>query len=65
MRARRFVPAVVLLVAGAVVLVAGGGSVTGDAVAMVLLGVGAVLAVAAVFYEVGSSEDRDRQSGRT
>jgi hypothetical protein len=32
---------------------------------MVLLGVGAVLAVAGVFYEIGASEDRDRRSGRT
>jgi pyridoxal biosynthesis lyase PdxS len=63
MRARRFIPALVLLVAGAVVLAAGGGSVTADAAAMVLLGVGAVLAVAGVFYEVGASEDRDRRSG--
>jgi hypothetical protein len=64
MRARRFFPAVALLVAGTIVLVAGGGSVAGDAAAMVLLGVGAVLAVAGVFYEIGASEDRDRRSGK-
>jgi hypothetical protein len=64
MRARRFVPAVALLVAGTIVLVAGGGSVAGDAAAMVLLGVGAVLAVAGVFYEIGASEDRDRREGK-
>jgi hypothetical protein len=65
MRARRFVPAAILLLAGAVVLAAGGGGVTADAVAMVLLGVGAVLAVAGVFYEIGASEDRDRRAGRS
>jgi hypothetical protein len=64
MRARRFVPAAVLVVAGFVVLAAGGGGVTTDAIAMVLIGVGAVVAVAAVFFEIGASEDRDRRSGR-
>jgi hypothetical protein len=64
MRARRFVPAVALMVAGVIVLAARDGSVTVDVVAMVLLGVGAVLAVAGVFYEIGASEDRDRRSGR-
>jgi hypothetical protein len=63
-RARRFVPAVVLAVLGFAVLAAGGGGTATDAIAMVLIGVGAVLAVAAVFYEIGSSEDRDRRSGR-
>jgi hypothetical protein len=64
MRPRRFVPAAVLVVAGVVVLAAGGGGVTTDAIAMVLIGVGAVLAVAGVFFEIGASEDRDRRSGR-
>jgi hypothetical protein len=63
-RARRFVPAAVLVVAGVVVFAVGGGETTADAIAMVLVGVGAVLAVAAVFFEIGSSEDRDRRSGR-
>jgi hypothetical protein len=64
MRARRFAPAAVLVVAGVVVLAAGDGGVTTDAIALVLIGVGAVLAVAAVFFEIGASEDRDRRSGR-
>jgi hypothetical protein len=63
-RARRFVPAAVMLVAGLAVLAAGGGDVITDAIAMVLIGVGAVIAVAAVFFEIGSGEDRDRRSGR-
>ena len=64
MRPRRFVPAVVLVVAGFVVLAAGGGETTTDAIAIVLIGVGAVLAVALAFFEIGASEDRDRRSGR-
>jgi hypothetical protein len=64
MRLRRFVPAVVLVVAGLAVLAAGGGEVVTDAIAMVLIGVGAVLFVALVFFEIGASEDRDRRSGR-
>jgi hypothetical protein len=63
-RARRFAPAVVLVVAGLAVLAAGGGDVTTDAIAMSLIGVGAVLGVAMAFFEIGSSEDRDRRSGR-
>jgi hypothetical protein len=63
-RARRFGPAVVLVVAGLAVLAAGGGDVTTDAIAMSLIGVGAVLGVAMAFFEIGSSEDRDRRSGR-
>ena len=65
MRARRFVPAVALVVAGFAVLAAGGGRVATDAIAMVLIGVGAVVAIAAFFFEIGASEDRDRRSGRT
>ena len=64
MRARRFAPALVLVVAGVAVLAAGGGDVTTDAIAMVLIGVGAVRGVAMAFFEIGSSEDRDRRSGR-
>jgi hypothetical protein len=64
MRARRYLPALVLLVAGALVLAAGGGGVATDAAAVVLLGVGGVLAVSTAFWEIGSGEDRDRRSGR-
>ena len=65
MRARRFAPAAALVVVGFVVLAAGGGAVATDAVAMALIGVGAVVAVAMVFFEIGSSEDRDRRAGRS
>ena len=63
MRLRRFVPAVVLVVIGFVVLAVTGG-VAGTAIAMVLAGAGGVWGVAAAFYEIGASEDRDRRSGR-
>ena len=61
---RRFAPAVGLIVAGLVVLAIGGDRVAADAVALALMGVGGVLAVAAAFWEIGRSEDRDRRSGR-
>jgi hypothetical protein len=64
-RLRRFVPAALLAVAGLVVLAAGGGAVTTDAIAMVLIGIGGVLAVALAFFEIGASEDRDRRAGRS
>jgi uncharacterized membrane protein YfbV (UPF0208 family) len=64
-RARRFLPAVALFVVGFVVLAAGGGAVATDAVAMALIGVGAVLAVAMAFFAIGESEDRDRRAGRS
>jgi uncharacterized membrane protein len=51
-------------VTGFAVLAAAGGETTTDAIAMVLIGVGAVLLVAAAFFEIGASEDRDRRSGR-
>ena len=63
MRLRRFVPALVLIVAGLVVGAVAGGT-AGGAIALALIGVGGVLAVAAAFYEIGASEDSDRRSGR-
>jgi hypothetical protein len=65
MRLRRFVPALVLFVLGLVVVAAGGGAVATDAIGMALIGVGAVLAVALAFFEIGASEDRDRRAGRS
>jgi hypothetical protein len=62
---RRFVPALVLFVAGLVVLAIGGDGVVADAIALALLGVAGVLAVAVVFFEIGASEDRDRRAGRS
>jgi hypothetical protein len=49
-----------LVLAGAVVAVATGGSTAGTAVAVVLIGSAAVVAVSMVFYAVGRSEDRER-----
>jgi tellurite resistance protein TehA-like permease len=63
-RLRRFLPAVVLIVVGLVVLAVAGGSVAGSAVALAVVGAGGVWGVAAAFYEIGASEDRDRRSGR-
>ena len=48
------------LIVAAVVLAAVGGG-TADAVAIALAGVGFVLAVSLGFYEVGLSEDRERE----
>ena len=61
MRLRRFAPALLLIVAGLVVLAIAGDATTGDAIALGLMGVGGVLGVAAAFYEIGASEDRDRR----
>ena len=65
MRLWRFMPALALIVAGLVVLAISGDSTTGDAIALGLMGVGGVLGVAAAFYEIGASEDRDRRAGRS
>jgi hypothetical protein len=51
--------ALVLLVAGVVVLLAGDGT-TARAAGYFLVGVAAVAAVSAAFYAVGLSEDRER-----
>jgi len=52
---------VALSVAGAVIALAGGSKT----IAGFLIGVGAILAVGRVFYEVGVSEDRERAQGRS
>jgi hypothetical protein len=62
---RRFVPAVVFIIAGLVVLAIGGDDTTADAIALALMGIGGVLGVAAAFFEIGASEDRDRRAGRS
>jgi len=55
--------AALLVVAGGVsAAVAGGG--LGQALALVLIGLGLVLAVSLVFFEVGLSEDRERARER-
>ncbi|MEA2267969.1 MAG: hypothetical protein QOC64_579 [Solirubrobacteraceae bacterium] len=63
-RLSRFLPGVALILAGLVVLAISGDAITGNAIALGLMGVGGVLAVAAAFWEIGASEDRDRRSGR-
>ena len=37
---------------------------TGTAIAIFLIGVGCVVAVSTVFWEIGRGEDRDRDAGR-
>jgi hypothetical protein len=61
---RRFAPGVLLVLAGLVVLLAGGDGVTATAVAIALVGLGGVLAVSAAFWEIGASEDRARRPRR-
>jgi hypothetical protein len=65
LRLRHFAPALVLIVLGLVVLGFAGDDTAGDAVAIALMGVGGVLGVAAAFFEIGASEDRDRRAGRS
>lgn len=65
MRLRRFAPGVALIVVGLIVFAAAGDGVAGTAAGLAIVGVGGVWAVAAAFYEIGASEDRDRRrSGR-
>jgi hypothetical protein len=63
-RLRRFIPGIALILVGFVVAALSDHAVTGNAIALGLMGIGAVLAVAAAFWEIGASEDRDRRSGR-
>ncbi len=51
----------IALGAAAAVLIEG---TAGTAVAILLIGIGCVVAVSAVFWRIGASEDRDRQAGR-
>jgi hypothetical protein len=57
------VPPLLLIVLGAAVAVLFDSSAA-NAVAIFLIGVGCVVAVSAVFWQIGRSEDRDRESGR-
>ncbi|MDX6722147.1 MAG: hypothetical protein QOD73_551 [Solirubrobacteraceae bacterium] len=61
---RRFLPCLLMVLAGLAVIVAGGDGVTPTAVAIALIGVGGVLGVAAAFWEIGASEDRARRPRR-
>jgi drug/metabolite transporter (DMT)-like permease len=53
---------VALALAGAVLLALAGGSTIVVVIAIALLGSAAVFAVSLVFYEVGRSEDREREA---
>jgi len=59
-RIARVAVAVVALVAVGLLLIAVSDSEAVDIAGIVLSGTGLVVAVAAVFYEVGASEDRER-----
>ena len=52
--------AIVLFVAGAIVLLVGGDGTTARAIGYALVGVASVAGVSAAFYAVGLSEDRER-----
>jgi predicted outer membrane protein len=65
LRLRRFLPAFTLILLGLAALAIAGDDTAGDAVAIALMGVGGVLGVAAAFFEIGASEDRDRRRGRS
>jgi hypothetical protein len=55
-----FLPPLLLIASGAAVAVLVEGT-TGSAIAIFLIGVGCVYAVSAVFWQVGRSEDRERE----
>jgi len=56
-----FVPPLVTILAGAVVLGLTDRGTTAAVVGWAVCGLGGVWAVSAAFYEVGRSEDRDRE----
>ena len=59
-RALRLAAGVVVTAAVGLVLIAVSDAMAVDIAGIVLVGVALVVAVAAVFYEVGASEDRER-----
>jgi hypothetical protein len=60
---RLALPPLLLIVAGAAVAVLADDT-TSNAIAIFLIGVGCVVAVSAVFWQIGRGEDRDREAGR-
>jgi len=60
---RYVLPPLLLIALGAAVAVLVEGT-TGTAIGIFLIGVGCVVAVSTVFWQIGRSEDRDRQAGR-
>jgi hypothetical protein len=57
---RLVLPPLVLIVAGAAVVVLADGTAS-NAIAIFLIGVGCVVAVSAVFWQIGRGEDRERE----
>ena len=57
----RFLAAFAVLIAGIVVSFAGDSSTFWFVVGLMLVGIGAVAIMSLVFYEVGRSEDRERE----
>ena len=57
---RLALPPLLLIIAGAAVAALADGT-TAQAVGIFLIGVGCVVAVSAVFWRIGRSEDRERQ----
>jgi hypothetical protein len=60
---RLVLPPLLLIVVGAAVAVIFDGTAA-NAIAIFLIGVGCVAAVSAVFWWIGRSEDRDRETRR-
>jgi hypothetical protein len=61
---RRFGPGVAVLLAGLIVAAASGSHLWLQVAGLVIVGVGGVWIVAAAFYEIGLSEDRQRERDR-
>jgi hypothetical protein len=60
---RYVLPPLLLIVLGAAAAVLIDGT-AGSAIAILLIGIGCVVAVSTVFWRIGASEDRDRRAGR-
>lgn len=58
---RRFVPGIVLALAGLAILALAGGATAAVVAGFFLAGLGAVWLVSAAFFTVGRSEDLDRE----
>ena len=57
----RFLAAVGVLIVGIIISVVGDSSTFWFVVGLMLVGIGAVAVMSLVFYEVGRSEDRERE----
>jgi len=60
---RYVLPPLLLIALGAAAAVLIDGT-AGSAIAILLIGIGCVVAVSTVFWRIGASEDRDRRAGR-